>query len=209
VGDGFLSPLRNLPDDDNLKMTPETVLPHQWGKFICSVFDEWVVRDVGTCFVQLFDATLANWVGVEPGVCSMARTCGNALAIEHNGDVYSCDHFVFPEYRIGNIRQQPLATLGYGERQEQFRRLKQTLPAQCRHCSFEFACHGECPKNRLCHTKDGEAGLNYLCQGYRSFFQHVAPYMDFMVREWKEGGAPAHVMEAIKQGLFTRQGPVG
>ena len=190
-------------------MTAETVAPRQWGEFLCAVFDEWVVRDVGEIFVQLFDATLANWVGVEPGVCSMAAFCGNALAMEHNGDVFSCDHFVFPEYRLGNIFHEPLASMAYGERQNGFRRLKQQLPGLCRRCRFEFACHGECPKNRLLRTSDGEAGLNYLCEGYRRFFEHAAPYMDFMAREWREDGAPARVMEAVAKGLFSRQGPVG
>ncbi len=206
---GTSSPLENLSKDDKLEMTPETVSPRQWGNFLCSVFDEWVPNDVGEYFIQIFDATLANWLGVEPGVCSMARSCGNALAIEHNGDVYSCDHFVFPDHRLGNIRQESLVSLVYGERQNEFRKMKISLPTQCRRCSFEFACHGECPKNRLCHTVDGETGLNYLCSGYLQFFRHVAPYMDFMAEEWKADRAPANVMDAIRQGLFSRQGPVG
>ena len=206
---GASSPLVNLSKDDKLDMTPETVSPRQWGNFLCSVFDEWVPNDVGEYFIQIFDATLANWLGVEPGVCSMARSCGNALAIEHNGDVYSCDHFVFPDYRLGNIRQESLVSLVYGERQNEFRKMKSSLPTQCRRCSFEFACHGECPKNRLCHTVDGETGLNYLCSGYLQFFRHVAPYMDFMAEEWRADRAPANVMDAIRQGLFSRQGPVG
>ena len=192
------------PDKPDCSITAD-----QWGRFLCGVYDEWVRRDVGRIFVQLFDATLANWVGVEPGVCSMAAFCGNALAMEHNGDVFSCDHFVFPEYRLGNIFHEPLASMAYGERQNGFRRLKQQLPEQCRRCRFEFAGHGECPKNRLLRTSDGEAGLNYLCEGYRRFFEHAAPYMDFMAREWREDGAPARVMEAVAKGLFSRQGPVG
>lgn len=206
---GNASPLVDLANDDKLEMTPETVSPRQWGYFLCSVFDEWVGNDVGEYFIQIFDATLANWLGVEPGVCSMARSCGNALAIEHNGDVFSCDHFVFPDYRLGNISDESLVALAYGERQNEFRRMKGSLPAQCRRCSFGFACHGECPKNRLCHTVDGEAGLNYLCSGYLQFFRHVAPYMDFMAGEWRADRAPANVMEAIRQGLFSRQGPIG
>ena len=197
-------PLERLPTDGQVAMTAETVSPQQWGKFLCTVFDEWVATDVGEYFIQLFDATLCNWVGVEPGVCSMAKTCGNALAMEHNGDVFSCDHFVYPHYRLGNITQQPMAELFYGEQQKTFRRMKQTLPTQCHKCKYEFACHGECPKNRLLHTSDGEAGLNYLCEGYRMFFAHVEPYMDFMAREWREDGAPAHVMRAVAEGLFSR-----
>ena len=197
-------PLEGLSSGNSLEMTPETVQPQQWGNFLCSIFDEWVAEDVGEYFIQLFDATLANWVGVEPGVCSMAKTCGNALAIEHNGDLFSCDHFVFPQYKLGNIRRQPIAELCYSEQQNTFRRLKQTLPAQCRRCKYEFACHGECPKNRLIQTVDGETGLNYLCEGYRQFFTHVEPYMKFMAKEWLEDGAPANVMQAVAQGLFTR-----
>lgn len=197
------------PSDGAIKVTAETVSPVQWGDFLCTVFDEWVREDVGQVFVQLFDATLANWVGVAPGVCSMSEQCGNVLAMEWNGDVYSCDHFVFPQYRLGNINQQPLVSLGYSGEQNAFARLKTALPRQCRECRFLFACHGECPKNRLAHAEDGEAGVNWLCEGYRRFFAHVAPYMDFMAREWQaEDGAPARVMEAIANGLFSRKGPV-
>lgn len=184
-------------------LTAESVTPAQWGSFLCGLFDEWVRHDVGEYFIQLFDATLANWVGVEPGVCSMAAGCGNALAMEFNGDVYSCDHFVFPEFRLGNISTQPLTSLAYSERQNDFRRKKGNLPRQCRDCEFQFACHGECPKNRLVATADGGT-LNYLCQGYRKFFAHAAPYMDFMAAEWrKDDGVPARVMQAVKQGLFA------
>lgn len=199
-----VSPLEGLYEDSPLTMTLETVSPRQWGRFLCTIFDEWVASDVGVFFIQLFDATLANWVGVEPGVCSMARFCGNALAMEHNGDVYACDHFVFPDFLLGNIRQQPLAAMAYGERQNSFRQLKTNLHEQCRKCKFEFACHGECPKNRLLTTAEGERGLNYLCEGYYRFFDHVAPYMDFMAREWREDGAPARVMDAVAEGLFAR-----
>lgn len=197
-------PLSDLTAGEPIEMTAETVQPRQWGEFLCTIFDEWVAADVGEFFIQLFDATLANWVNVEPGVCSMAKSCGNALAMEYNGDVFSCDHFVYPEYKLGNIKKQPLAELFYGTQQNTFRKLKQALPAQCRRCKFEFACHGECPKNRLIHTVDGEAGLNFLCEGYKRFFAHVEPYMDFMAREWLDDGAPANVMQAVADGLFAR-----
>ncbi len=196
--------------EDNLEtmVTRESVLPEQWGRFLCSVFDEWVCQDVGRVYVQLFDATLANWVGVEPGVCSMAEKCGYALAMEFNGDVYACDHFVYPQYRLGNIWEHPLNLLAYGEKQQAFRKLKaDALPNRCRTCAYGFACHGECPKNRLIRTTDGEAGLNYLCEGYRHFFSHVAPYMDFMAHEWLTDGAPANVMEAIDHGRLPN--PMG
>lgn len=177
-----------------------SVRPEQWGRFLCTLFDEWVQNDVGDYFIQLFDATLANWVGAMPGVCSMAETCGHAGVMEFNGDVYSCDHFVFPEYRLGNLHTQTLVEMMYGERQTAFGQAKKTaLPAYCRACEFLFVCHGECPKNRFARTPDGEPGLNYLCAGYRHFFRHVAPYMDFMREELRQQRPPANVMEWIRE----------
>ena len=167
------------------EMTPESVTPDQWGNFLCGVFDEWKRHDVGEVCVQLFESTLANWLGVEPGLCSMAHECGYALVMEFNGDVYSCDHFVFPEHRIGNILEQPLASLVTGAKQRAFQTIKTSLPRQCQQCSYRRLCHGECPKNRLLHTADGEPGLNYLCEGYRRFFQHSADFMEKMCREIK------------------------
>ena len=172
-----------------------SVTPEQWGRFICGVYDEWVKADVGQIFVQLFDATLANWAGESPGICSMSPTCGRAAVMEANGDVYSCDHFVFPEYRLGNIRQQSLTEMLYGERQQQFgRNTRASLPRQCRECRFLFACHGECLKNRFIKDRYGEDGLNYLCKGYRQFFAHVASDMDFMKAELDAGRSPANIM---------------
>ena len=162
-------------------MTPESVTARQWGSFLCGVFDEWVSHDVGEYCVQLFESTLANWMGVEPGLCSMAPNCGHALVMEFNGDVYSCDHFVFPQYRLGNIMHQPLRDLVYGKEHYAFRQLKTSLPRQCRECGYEFACHGECPKNRLLGA-DGEPRLNYLCEGYRRFFEHSANFMQEMAK---------------------------
>ena len=177
------------------QVTDFSVTPEQWGRFLCGVYDEWVKEDISHIFVQLFDATLANWVGEPPGICSMSPYCGRAAAMEANGDVYSCDHFVFPEYRLGNIRQQSLTAMLYGERQQQFGRNKSaTLPRQCRECRFRFACHGECPKNRFLKDKYGEPGLNYLCAGYQQFFAHVAADMDFMKAELDAGRSPANLM---------------
>lgn len=182
------------------ELTDFSVSPEQWGNFLCTLFDEWVRNDVGTYFIQLFDATLANWTGVMPGVCSLAETCGHAGVMEFNGDVYSCDHFVFPEYRLGNLRTHSLVEMMYGERQQAFGQAKKTtLPAQCRTCRFQFACHGECPKNRFARTADGEPGLNYLCTGYRRFFEHAAPYMDFMKKELELERPPANVMAWSRQ----------
>lgn len=169
------------------QVTAWSVGPREWGTFLCAVYDEWVQRDVGRLFVQIFDATLANWAGVPPGVCSLSTMCGHAAVMEWNGDVYSCDHFVYPEYRLGNIRREPLTSLLYGERQQAFGRKKLSLPRQCRECRWLFACHGECPKNRFATDCYGEPGLNYLCEGYRRFFRHVAADMDFMKSELDAG----------------------
>ena len=180
-----------------------SITPEQWGNFLCTIFDEWVRNDVGKYYIQLFDSTLANWVGEQPGVCSMARTCGHAGVMEYNGDVYSCDHFVFPEYKLGNIYEKTLVEMMYSKRQLQFGQDKHDkLPRQCKECTYLFACNGECPKNRFAQTADGEPGLNYLCKGYYQFFDHVAPYMDYMKREFMAQRAPANVMQAIQEGFF-------
>jgi uncharacterized protein len=183
--DGHLATIDDRQED--CKLTEMSVSPEQWGRFACGVFDEWVQGDIGEYFIQLFEATLANWVGSEPGVCSLAKDCGFALAMEPGGDVYACDHFVFPQYRLGNINEQPLAGMAYSPRQSAFRRLKPSLPRQCMECQWRFACNGECPKNRFATTKGGEQGLNYLCEGYKMFFSHVAPYMEILKREFGHG----------------------
>lgn len=181
--------------DAAIRLAPFSVDSEKWGAFLCALFDEWVKEDVGTYFVQLFDATLANWVGEEPGVCTMAQRCGHAGVMEFNGDLYACDHYVFPEYKLGNIHTHSLTEMMYSPRQIAFGDNKQaTLPGECRACDYLFACNGECPKNRFLHTAAGEPGLNYLCKGYKKFFAHVAPYMDFMKREILAGRPPANVM---------------
>lgn len=165
----------------NGDLTDFSITPEQWGNFLIGVFDEWVKEDVGKIFVQLFDATLANWVGQMPGICTLAQTCGHAAAMEWNGDVYSCDHFVFPEYKLGNIHDNTIIEMMSCDRQLKFGSDKRdALPTQCKKCRWLFACNGECPRNRFMTTGNGESGLNYLCEGYRRFFEHVAPYMDFM-----------------------------
>lgn len=187
------------PLQQDEKLADFSVSPEQWGNFLCTLFDEWVRNDVGQYFIQIFDATLANWVGEQPGVCSMAKTCGHAGVMEFNGDVYSCDHFVFPEFKLGNIYEKTLVEMMYSERQQQFGLDKQrTLSSQCKECEFLFACNGECPKNRFAKTASGEPGLNYLCKGYFQFFKHVAPYMDFMKKELLAERAPANIMEYLK-----------
>ena len=178
------------------KLADFSVTPEQWGNFLCTLFDEWVKNDVGKYFIQIFDATLANWMGTQPGVCTMAPTCGHAGVMEFNGDVYACDHFVFPEFKLGNIYEKSLIEMMYGDKQSRFGLQKRdALPAQCKACKYLFACNGECPKNRFLTTEDGEFGLNYLCKGYYQFFDHLAPYMDFMKKELLAERAPANVMK--------------
>ncbi|MBP3510566.1 MAG: anaerobic sulfatase-maturation protein [Prevotella sp.] len=182
-------------------LTNTSVSPEQWGAFLCTLFDEWVRHDVGKIFVQLFDATLANWAGVPPGICSLAPVCGHSSAMEYNGDLYSCDHFVFPEYRLGNILTDTITSMMYGARQTAFGNAKRAmLPRQCRECEFLFACNGECPKNRFVRDRYGNPGLNWLCAGYHRFFTHAAPYMDYMKAELDAGRAPANIMERIEEG---------
>lgn len=191
--------LASLADDREIPLADASVTPQQWGNFLCTIFDDWVRHDVGKTFVEIFDCTLANWMGVLPGICAYSKECGHAGVMEHNGDVYSCDHFVFPEYKLGNIREQSLIDMLYGEKQQVFSRLKHTsLPRQCKECDMEFACHGECPKNRFEKDKYGEPGLNYLCQGYYQYYTHVAPYMDFMKRELLAQRPPANIMNVLK-----------
>ena len=191
--------LASLADDREIPLADASVTPQQWGNFLCTIFDDWVRHDVGKTFVEIFDCTLANWMGVLPGICAYSKECGHAGVMEHNGDVYSCDHFVFPEYKLGNIRNQSLIDMLYGEKQQAFSRLKHTsLPRQCKECDMEFACHGECPKNRFEKDKYGEPGLNYLCQGYYQYYTHVAPYMDFMKREILAQRPPANIMNVLK-----------
>ena len=197
------SRLAHIMDPVDAPLTPLSITPEQWGAFLCGVFDEWVKEDVGHIFVQIIEATLANWCGVTPGVCTMGKACGHVAVIESNGDVYSCDHFVFPEYRIGNLSEQTLIEMMYGDRQSRFAQLKQQLPAECHKCQYLFACNGGCPKDRFVKSKgrnhspqsyaptcSPESGqepslflfVNYLCEGYRRFFSHVTPFMEDMKR---------------------------
>lgn len=191
--------LASLADKDEISLSEASVAPEQWGYFLCAIFDEWVRKDVGKIFVEIFDCTLANWMGVSPGICAYSKECGHAGVIEHNGDVYSCDHFVFPEYKLGNIRDHSLIDMLYGEQQQEFSRLKHSsLPRQCKECDMEFACHGECPKNRFMKDKYGDSGLNYLCPGYYHYYQHVAPYMDYMKQELMAQRPPSNIMKVVQ-----------
>ena len=190
--------LASLADKDEISLSEASVAPEQWGYFLCAIFDEWVRKDVGKIFVEIFDCTLANWMGISPGICAYSKECGHAGVMEHNGDVYSCDHFVFPEYKLGNIRDHSLIDMLYGEQQQEFSRLKHSsLPRQCKECDMEFACHGECPKNRFMKDKYGDSGLNYLCPGYYHYHQHVAPYMDYMKQELMAQRPPSNIMKVL------------
>ena len=193
------------------KVAPWSVEPRQFGKFLCTIFDEWVRRDVGRTFVQLFDISLELWTGMEASLCIFRKQCGAALAIEHSGDLYSCDHFVYPENRLGNIMESAMAALAGSEQQQRFGEAKEsTLPRYCRECDVRFACNGECPKHRFLTTPDGEPGLNYLCAGYKMFFHHVDPYMRFMAAELAAQRAPANVMRWLaEEDARARQGKTG
>lgn len=191
--------LASLADKDEISLSEASVTPEQWGYFLSAIFDEWVRKDVGKIFVEIFDCTLANWMGISPGICAYSKECGHAGVMEHNGDVYSCDHFVFPEYKLGNIRDHSLIDMLYGEQQQEFSRLKHSsLPRQCKECDMEFACHGECPKNRFMKDKYGDSGLNYLCPGYYHYYQHVAPYMDYMKQELMSQRPPSNIMKVVQ-----------
>ena len=191
--------LASLADKNEISLSEASVAPEQWGYFLCAIFDEWVRKDVGRIFVEIFDCTLANWMGISPGICAYSKECGHAGVMEHNGDVYSCDHFVFPEYKLGNIRDHSLIDMLYGEQQQEFSRLKHSsLPRQCKECDMEFACHGECPKNRFMKDRYGDSGLNYLCPGYYHYYQHVAPYMDYMKQELMSQRPPSNIMKVVQ-----------
>lgn len=167
----------------------------QYGRFLVALFDEWVRRDVGRIFVQLFDSTLSRWTGRDAEICVFQETCGRCPAIEHNGDVFACDHYVYPDHRLGNIMEAELEDLVFSPRQAAFGSAKaETLPARCRACTVRPLCNGGCPKHRFAVDADGEPGLNHFCAAYRRFFVHTAPYMRFMADQLRHGRPPANVM---------------
>ncbi|HZR38568.1 MAG TPA: anaerobic sulfatase maturase [Ktedonobacteraceae bacterium] len=190
------------------QVTPRSVSGKQYGSFLIAIFDEWVRHDVGRVYIQIFDVALAAWVGASPGLCVFEETCGKALAMEHNGDVYSCDHYVEPRYKLGNLRQRPLLAMVNSPEQQQFGQAKRdTLPRYCRECPVRFVCNGGCPKDRILLTPDGEPGLNYLCEGYKAFFTHIAKPMRLMAEELRAERAPANIMYYLAQeeeGLLRR-----
>ncbi len=176
-------------------VTHRSVKPKQYGSFMIGVFEEWVRRDVAKVYVQIFDVTLGSYVG-QHSLCIFAPTCGNAMALEHNGDLYSCDHFVEPDYLLGNIQETHMIELVASDQQRKFGMDKRdTLPKYCRECDVRFACHGGCPRNRFIKTSDGESGLNYLCAGYKLFFHHVDQPMRIMTGLLRENRAPSEIMQ--------------
>ena len=176
------------------RVTGRSVTAEQYGRFLIDVFEEWVRHDIGEVFVQMFDVALANWYGEPPNLCIHSETCGLALALEHTGDLYCCDHFVEPAYRLGNIRDTHMRELVASERQRRFGLDKRdTLPRYCRECDVRFACHGGCPKDRFVQTPSGEPGLNYLCAGYKAFFHHVDRPMRLMSERLRQGRAPSEI----------------
>lgn len=197
VSDSRADGLKLLPPDETLdaRLASWSVDPVAFGKFYIEIFDEWVRNDVGRYYVQLFDSTLANHIGAQPGVCVYAEKCGHASVMEFNGDVYACDHYVFPEYKLGNIKTKSIYEMMFQEQQLQFGADKyEKLPSQCLNCDVLKYCHGECPKNRIAKTTTGEPGLNYLCAGYKAFYRHARPYMEFMGNELHNKRPPANVM---------------
>jgi len=173
-----------------------SVTAAQYGKFLIGVFEEWVRHDIGEVYVQMFDVALANWYGEPSGLCVFSKTCGTALALEHNGDLYSCDHFVEPQYKLGNIKETHMIELVASDQQRKFGRDKfDTLPQYCLACDVRFACQGGCPKDRFISTPDGEPGLNYLCAGYKLFFHHVNQPMQLMVQLLRQNRAPSELTQ--------------
>ncbi|PWJ43035.1 anaerobic sulfatase maturase [Sediminitomix flava] len=192
--------LKQVADDyaGETQVTEESIKPEEWGNFLNKIFDEWVRQDVGKIFVQQFDIALEGWVGKNPSACVHAKTCGDGVALEHNGDVYTCDHYVYPQFKLGNIRDKSFTEMATSHVQRQFGNKKQdSLSSQCRNCDYLQVCNGLCPKHRWNKTKDGE-NIAYLCGGYKAFYKHITPYMHTMRELLKLRRAPAEIMELIK-----------
>ncbi|MBN1323939.1 MAG: anaerobic sulfatase maturase [Methanotrichaceae archaeon] len=201
----FIQLIPIVERDEAGRVMDFSVKPEQYGRFLSSIFDEWIRRDVGKVFVQIFDASLAAWTGAFQSICILSQTCGTALALEHNGDLYSCDHFVDRAHLLGNIEEKSLEKLASSEKQRRFGQDKlDLLPKYCLKCEVRFACNGECPKNRFMKTPDGEPGLNYLCAGYREFFRHIDGPMRFMANELRQGREAASVMKYTASDKISR-----
>jgi uncharacterized protein len=201
--------IKQSPEPDAI-VTQWSVEPTQYGRFLCEIFDEWVRNDVGQTFVNLFDVALESWMGLGAGLCVFAEHCGAALAIEHNGDLYSCDHYVYPQYKLGNIMSQHISELANSLQQRKFGLDKSdALPQYCKKCEVRFACNGECPKHRFMRTPDGEEGLNYLCPAYKLFFKHIDPHMRTMCDLLRQEQPPALIMQMLREREQRRRlGPV-
>ncbi|MDP8248426.1 MAG: anaerobic sulfatase maturase [Candidatus Tritonobacter lacicola] len=191
----------SIDNSDEPNVTPWTMIPEDYGDFLIGVFDEWVKNDIGSVFIMNFEWFVVNWMGMLQANCFFSERCGQAVIVEHNGDVYSCDHFVYPKYRLGNILAGEPGEMIDSEKQLRFGAVKEeSLPKYCRECDFLFACRGECPKHRFLKTPDGEPGLNYLCTGYKKFFNHVRPYMDAIVQTIRMGCPAEKVMDLVRKG---------
>ena len=233
AGDGymqFIPAVERLPDEtakelgldlaiapfsgdrtENSRLTPWSVSPKHLANFYISIFDEWVRQDVGTIFVQFFDVALGNWLGAGSGLCQFSPTCGMAAALEHNGDLYSCDHYVYPQHKLGNIMETPLSELMTSVTQQKFGSEKQDgLPQCCKVCEVRPACHGDCPKHRFVETSEGGPGLSYLCEAYKEIFKHMAPYLGVMAQLIKAGRPVPEIMQIVdRQGKSNRFSPPG
>ncbi len=199
-----MTDLKALPGSDGSKVTEWSVLPEDYGTFLTTVFDQWITTDVGRVFVINFEVAVGTWMGFPPSACVFARTCGNALALEHDGSLYSCDHFVYPEYLLGNLRESKISSMISSETQAKFGRWKnEALPPYCRECKFLFACHGECPKNRFLRTPDGDPGLNYLCKGLKHFFSHIDPWVRIIAEEIRAGRRAENVMPLARKSFSS------
>jgi uncharacterized protein len=175
---------RSRPGHEESIVEDWCVDPYDWGHFLSTVFDEWMARDLGDVYVNLFDSAVEQWMGRVSPLCIFGPMCGKGIAVEHDGSVFSCDHYVYPEYRLGNIMQEPLLDMAMSKRQESFGYAKEgKLPNCCRECDYQFACFGECPKNRFLMTSEGEPGLNYLCRGFKRYFSHIDPHVQRIARQ--------------------------
>jgi uncharacterized protein len=192
--------------EEGVHLAPWTVDPEKYGDFLITIFEEWVRNDVGTVNVMNFESSLVSWMGLPATVCIFSETCGRAAIIEHNGDVYSCDHFMYPDYKLGNIQEETFQEMMDSVQQYEFGQAKKTtLPKYCQTCEVKFACHGECPKHRFLKTPDGESGLNYLCAGYKKYFTHIHRYMKVMVQLLENGLPASNVMDVIKHPIVIKK----
>lgn len=190
--------------DETTAVTEQSVDPEAYGEFLVRVFDEWVRNDVGRVHVMNFEWALAAWCEAPATVCIFAPRCGKAAIVEHNGDVYACDHFMYPQYRLGNLHtDNPSAMIASATQREFGAAKEQSLPDYCRRCSYRFACNGECPKNRFMKTPDGQPGLNYLCPGYKTYFRHITQYMNAMAQLISHGKPASLIMQAFHGPLLV------